>query len=133
MTFNEQLNEYISALACSAKELAEASGLSESVISRYRSGIRVPEAGSTQFEGLVNGICFLAEKKHVAELTKDSVRNKLQQALTDQAFPFEQFQKNLDILLSRLSVNVADLAHALNFDSSYMAKCVSDKNMRNKI
>ena len=122
MTFNEQLNEYISALACSAKELAEASGLSESVISRYRSGIRVPEAGSTQFEGLVNGICLLAEKKHVAELTKDSVRNKLLQALNDQAFPFEQFQKNLDILLSRLSVNVADLAHTLNFDSSYISR-----------
>ena len=63
MTFKEQLNEYISALACSAKELAEASGLSESVISRYRSGIRVPEAGSVQLEGLVSGICLLAGRE----------------------------------------------------------------------
>ena len=122
MTFNEQLNEYISALECSAKELAEASGLSESVISRYRSGIRTPEVGSAQLEGLVNGICLLAEKKHITGLTKDAIRNKLQQVLTDQAFPFEQFQKNLDTLLSRLSVNVADLAHALNFDSSYISR-----------
>ena len=42
MTFSEQLNEYLSVLNCSAKELSQISGLSNSVISRYRSGERVP-------------------------------------------------------------------------------------------
>ena len=32
MTFNEQLNEYISKLGCTAKDLADASGLSAAVL-----------------------------------------------------------------------------------------------------
>lgn len=42
MKFQEQLQQYIQACGCSGKELADASGLSASLISRYRNGERVP-------------------------------------------------------------------------------------------
>lgn len=48
MTFSQQLNQYMEQIRCSAKELAEASGLSAAVISRYRSGERIPAAESRQ-------------------------------------------------------------------------------------
>ena len=40
MRFCEQLNEYITRLACRGKELAEAAGLSAPSLSRYRTGER---------------------------------------------------------------------------------------------
>ena len=52
MTFSEQLNEYLSVLNCSAKELSQISGLSNSVISRYRSGERVPRPESEKLNQL---------------------------------------------------------------------------------
>ena len=51
MTFSEQLNEYISKLGCTAKDLADASGLSAAVLSRYRTGSRVPEINSSLTTG----------------------------------------------------------------------------------
>lgn len=42
MKFKEVLNEYLKELDCSSKRLASESGLSESVICRYRSGERTP-------------------------------------------------------------------------------------------
>ena len=45
MTFQEQLNLYIEELSCSGRELAQNSGISETILSRYRKGERIPEAG----------------------------------------------------------------------------------------
>ena len=48
MKFQEQLQQYIQACGCSGKELADASGLSASLISRYRNGERVPRQDQPQ-------------------------------------------------------------------------------------
>ena len=71
MTFSEQLNEYISKLGCTAKDLADASGLSASVLSRYRAGSRVPEIDSEQFLQLVQGIVSVAAEKGRTDCTAD--------------------------------------------------------------
>ena len=63
MTFSEQLNEYLSVLNCSAKELSQISGLSNSVISRYRSGERVPRPESEKLNQLCEGIYLLSKEK----------------------------------------------------------------------
>lgn len=42
MSFNEKLNKYLTELKISSKQLSEISGISEAVISRYRSGKRIP-------------------------------------------------------------------------------------------
>lgn len=50
MEFCKKLNEYLVLLECSSKELSEESGLSESVISRYRNGERTPLENSEQIK-----------------------------------------------------------------------------------
>lgn len=50
MTFNEQLNKYMEQFDCSSQDLVTASGLSSSVISRYRNGDRTPNVKSNQLE-----------------------------------------------------------------------------------
>ena len=52
MNFKEVLNEYLKELNCSSKKLSNESGLSESVISRYRSGERTPVKNSEQLNKL---------------------------------------------------------------------------------
>ena len=52
MTFQECLNSYIEELQCSGKELAGNSGVSETIISRYRKGDRVPTADSEYLKKL---------------------------------------------------------------------------------
>lgn len=122
MTFSEQLNEYIEQMGCSAKELADASGLSASVVSRYRAGTRAPERHSEQFEQIVRGLALVAEAGGHTELTAEIIQQALAQTLEGSSFPYEQFQKNLDFLLTELSVNVVDLARTMNFDSSYISR-----------
>jgi len=122
MTFSEQLNAYISELNCTAKELTDVSGLSASVLSRYRTGSRVPTTDSEQFMQLVQGIATIANKKGYSEFTVEKIQKTLEDCLQDATFPYELFQINFDTLLTSLSINVADLSHFLNFDSSYISR-----------
>ena len=122
MTFSEQLNAYISELNCTAKELTDVSGLSASVLSRYRTGSRVPTTASEQFMQLVQGIATIANERGYSEFTVEKIQKTLEDCLQDATFPYELFQINFDILLTSLSINVADLSHFLNFDSSYISR-----------
>lgn len=122
MTFSEQLNAYISELNCTAKELTDVSGLSASVLSRYRTGNRVPTTDSEQFMQLVQGIATIANERGYSEFTVEKIQKTLEDCLQDATFPYELFQINFDTLLTSLSINVADLSHFLNFDSSYISR-----------
>lgn len=46
----------------------------------------------------------------------------MEATLAQSAFPYETLQKNLNALLSALAVNVSDLAHSLNYDTSYISR-----------
>ena len=122
MTFSEQLNKYMSELNCTAKELTDVSGLSASVLSRYRTGSRVPTTDSEQFMQLVQGIATIANERGYSEFTVEKIQKTLEDCLQDATFPYELFQINFDTLLTSLSINVADLSHFLNFDSSYISR-----------
>ena len=122
MTFSEQLNAYISELNCTAKELTDVSGLSASVLSRYRTGSRVPTTDSEQFMQLVQGIATIANERGYSEFTVEKIKKTLEDCLQDATFPYELFQINFDTLLTSLSINIADLSHFLNFDSSYISR-----------
>ena len=122
MTFSEQLNAYISELNCTAKELTDVSGLSASVLSRYRTGNRVPTTDSEQFMQLVQGIATIANERGYSEFTVEKIQKTLEDCLQDATFPYELFQINFDTLLTSLSINVADLSHFLNFDNSHISR-----------
>lgn len=67
MKFKEVLNKYLKELNCSSKKLSNESGLSESVISRYRSGERTSLKNSEQLNKLTKALFNIA---------KDSGKNK---------------------------------------------------------
>ena len=72
MDFKEKLNEYIEQLGCTSKELAQASGLSAATISRYRSGDRLPQRDSENYDKL---IAVMLAQDNVFSLALDFRRN----------------------------------------------------------
>ena len=55
MKFSEELNHYLKILNCTAQDLANKSGLSPTLISRYLNDKRTPRAGSEYFLKIVDG------------------------------------------------------------------------------
>ena len=121
MTFCEQLNEYISKIDCSSKELADTSNLSPTVISRYRNGERTPNIRSKQLEYLVDGLYQLASEKNV-DFKKEDIYKTLSITLNDVHIDLEQLVKNFNDLTSALNISMADLSRKLGYDSSYLSK-----------
>ncbi|MGN0534176.1 MAG: helix-turn-helix domain-containing protein [Eubacterium sp.] len=119
MKFDEKLNNYISQLNCSAKELAEASGLSQAVISRYKNGQRTPTTENA--EKLAKGIAMLADKKGIS-LTKAQVISQLKGSLSSNDICSEILVKNLNTIMSALDINASELARAINYDASYLSR-----------
>ena len=121
MTFCEQLNKYIKQIGCSSKELVNASGLSTSVISRYRRGDRNPSIRSKQLEQLANGLYELANLKDI-NLTRDEIYTTLSTTLNDISIDFEQLSKNFNELITTLNINIAELSRSSSYDSSLLSK-----------
>ena len=122
MTFNEKLTEYMDILDCTAKMLSESSGLSAATLSRYRSGERIPDAGSENLSCLVKGIVQLADKKGISGLTIQTVTDDFAPYVKSKNTGMENLQKNLDTLFTVLSVNISGLARSLNYDASYISR-----------
>lgn len=121
MNFSKKLNEYIELIECSAKDLADASGISPTVISRYRNGDRIPKYPSTQIENLIFGICKVAKEKNII-LDKDIVEKDFLDSLNIKKIDFETFRQNLNLIISTLNINVADMSRFIGYDSSYLSK-----------
>ena len=121
MTFCEQLNKYIKQIGCSSKELVNASGLSTSVISRYRRGDRKPSIRSKQLEQLVDGLYKLSSSKNL-NMPKDEIYIKLSNTLNDVSIDFEQLRKKFNELISTLNINMTELSRSSSYDSSLLSK-----------
>ena len=93
MDFKKILDDYMKQLDCTAKDLAESSGLSAATISRYRSGNRVPEDGSENFDRLINGIISIAESKGIPDITVQSVSDAFSPYVRN-SVDIVHFQKN---------------------------------------
>ena len=117
MNFKAVLDAYMEQIDCTSKELAEISGLSAATISRYRSGERIPEAGSEQLCRLVNGIVRIARNKGIIDVTIKSVGDTLLPLTKKSTVDMEKLRVNVDQLLDALSISVSDLARSLNYDA----------------
>ena len=115
MEFKDKLNEYIELLDCTAKDLAESSGLSAATISRYRSGERVPEANTQNFTNLVKGLVAIAEQKHFSDITIESISDTFLEFVQLETIDPAKFQANFNKLLTALSINISELAKFLNY------------------
>lgn len=121
MDFKKLLDDYMKQLNCTAKDLAEKSGLSAATISRYRSGDRTPEDGSENFARLINGIVSIAESKGIPDISEQSVSDSFSPYVRN-SVDITHFQKNFHTLLTVVPINISDLARFLNFDPSYISR-----------
>ena len=126
MTFQECLNSYIENLKCSGKELAVNSGISETVISRYRKGERLPGADSEYLRKLAAGIVKTASEKGMIDWKEEEILKKLLSVLPVEDTEIFYYQK-FDLLLKELEVNVSKMASALHYDASYISKIRTGK------
>ena len=121
MDFKKILDDYMKQLDCTAKDLAENSGLSAATISRYRSGERIPEDGSENFDRLINGIVSIAENKKIPNITVQSVSEAFSPYVRNNV-DIAHLQKNFHTLLTVVPINISDLARFLNYDPSYISR-----------
>lgn len=122
MDFKEKLNEYIEQLGCTSKELAQASGLSAATISRYRSGDRLPQWDSENYNKLIAGLSRLAQEKGISSLTESAISETLSIFSENTFVDIHRLQTNFNYLLNTLSLNVSELSRALNYDASYISR-----------
>ena len=121
MTFNEQLNKYMEQFDRSSQDLVTASGLSSSVISRYRNGDRTPNVKSNQLEQLTVGLYKICCDKNIKK-EQSEIYNTLANSLNDILISSEQLSKNFNEIISALNISVADLARSICYDASFLSK-----------
>ena len=118
MKFSDLLNKYLEEFNCSSKKLSELTNISPSVISRYRSSQRTPEADSIQVETIINVLFKLSDKKYQKEDIKNSIINSLKK----DNFNYENFSKNLNDLINLLKINLKDMSKYTLYDSSHISR-----------
>lgn len=123
MEFSERLNALIIRVGCSASQLASASGVSDALISRYRSGERIPEKKSPQLDKLVEGLSALASDKHIQDLTPEIIRNALNDCIREPLMiDSDVLAGHLNSLITVMNINVTEMSRTLNFDASYLSR-----------
>lgn len=120
MNFRDTLNYYIETVGTSGKELSEHSGLTPSVISRYRSGNREPSIGSSQFAQLIKGLAEIAEEKGKTHITVEILTDTFAGALNSKEEEFEIFHRHFITLLTGLEISMKNLADGINYDMSFL-------------
>ena len=122
MNFKEVLNEYLKELNCSSKKLSNESGLSESVISRYRSGERTPLKNSEQLNKLTKALFNIAKDSSKNKYTFDKIVSDFNIALPSDNFDYTTFSNNLNTLITSLNINTHEMSKYIVFDASHISR-----------
>lgn len=122
MKFKEVLNKYLKELNCSSKKLSNESGLSESVISRYRSGERTPVKNSEQLNKLTKALFNIAKDNGKNKYTFDKIESDLNSVLTSDDFDYTTFSNNLNTLITSLNINTHEMSKYIVFDASHISR-----------
>ena len=122
MNFKEVLNKYLKELNCSSKKLSNESGLSESVISRYRSGERTPVKNSEQLNKLTKALFNIAKDNGKNKYTLDKIVSDFNIALPSDDFDYTTFSNNLNTLITSLNINTHEMSKYIIFDASHISR-----------
>ena len=122
MKFNEVLNGYLKELNCSSKKLSTEAGLSQSVISRYRSGERTPVKESEQMNKLTTALFNIAQENGQKKCTLDKIKNDFNATLPNNNFDFATFSSNLNTLITSLNINTHEMSKYIVFDASHISR-----------
>lgn len=118
--FKDVLNNYLNELKISSKELSLKSNISESVISRYRSGSRVPN--EEQILKLATAIYKISIVQNIDLHTKEIITETLLNSITKDDFDYDNFSDNLNELINILKININEMSRYITFDSSHISR-----------
>lgn len=118
--FKDVLNNYLNELKISSKELSLKSNISESVISRYRSGSRVPN--EEQILKLATAIYNISIVQNIDMYTKEIITETLLNSITKEDFDYDNFSGNLNELINILKININEMSRYITFDSSHISR-----------
>lgn len=122
VNFKEVLNKYLKELNCSSKKLSNESGLSESVISRYRSGERTPVKNSEQLNKLTKALFNIAKDNGKNKYTFDKIESDFNSTLASDDFDYTTFSNNLNTLITSLNINTHEMSKYIVFDASHISR-----------
>lgn len=125
MKFSELLNQYMNILHLTNKELSDLSGISPSVISRYRNGEREPQADSDIVDALTGALALAASEKGQKDFSKDSILASFQDALLAKSRDYDRFLHNFNVLYDELGLNMKNISTFTNFDTSFLYRIKS--------
>jgi transcriptional regulator with XRE-family HTH domain len=123
MEFRDYLKKDLERIGCSLSELSRASGLSSAVISRYRSGERIPLADSEMLIRLCSGLSKLEAEAGLTPMGEERLI-RYRAAIGNKP---SLLAEHLDELLSTLRLSMKDLSYILNYDASYLSRIRSGK------
>lgn len=127
MNFSEKLEQYLDELNITAKQLAEESGISASVISRYKSGERMPNKSSVI--AISNALEKIYREKGIDSIKNENITSTLLQISNLQQYSTNTAIRNFNLLIDRLEIRINSLAKATNYDSSYISRIRSGKRV----
>ena len=119
MQFKDILNKYLKETNSTSKELSNISGISESVISRYRSGKRTPSINSPHLSTLATSLSILSKKNNL--INEDTILKELTTSLNNN-FNYENLSNNLNNLITTLNINMSDMSKYITFDPSHISR-----------
>ena len=116
MNCNDILIKYINSINCTSKSLAKEANISESILSRYKSGNRTPN--KENLKKICKAISNLSNNKYKEE----ELIHEFNKILNDSSIDFEIIKTNLNKLITTFDINASELAKYLNFDASYLSR-----------
>ena len=122
MKFKDILNKYLKELDCSPKKLSNESGLSESVICRYRNGERTPLKNSDQLNKLTLAIFNIAKKNGKNKYTYNKIVRDFDSTLPSDNFDYNALSNNLNTLITSLNINTNEMSKFIVFDASHISR-----------
>ena len=122
MQFKDVLEKYIKELDCKANTLANYCNISPSVLSRYRSGDRVPDLNSNQIEKLSKGIYDLSINKKLNYTIEEIKSNLIESIKKKDYFDYQNFSQNFNEIIIELKINLNDMAKYTSFDASHLSR-----------
>lgn len=125
MSFSEMLEYYLDELDITAKELSDKSGLSASIISRYKNAERLPNKNSVI--AISNGLKIIASEKQNKNIDINEIELKLLRTINFEKYDVSSVIKNFNLLIESLEIKINKLAKATNYDPSYISRIRTNK------
>ena len=131
MEFYEQLSDYMEELNISVHEMALACDVSDSVISRYKNGARIPDSNSDILSSISRVIAdrFIQEKesRNIDAQSYDEIYGRLLSLIPNANINKESFRTKLNLLFDTLNISISAYSKAANYDSSFISRICNGK------